>query len=618
MAGKKISELDLATEVLAGALMEIVQGGASWRIDANLIANIVEGIGREALTVTAGASLDLNNLAVFQIGTIKNAFATETELVAGNAPSSGLAGGDDVTWVVFTFGDVDHITQMAFSPTDLVQKVKIRFRELNVWSAWADIGGGGVDPALEQQVAENTARFLPTWLENRNIDNFDFTGAFPIGVHDTDSIRLNDAPYIVTVLSDPPPSPPDYNLILINVFPRFFSGVAANAPVGGWGDNASLAKIAEDRVAVFNGTDLRIYRIDLDDVTPIAQIGNTYNGFTVGGSEFSSMAYIAENEFCFFDTDSNELVRLSFDGTDVTTVGNPLSIAGVTTRVRLAKLNATDIALGSRAEDNLRLLRFDGLDWSIISTLPITYGGDFDLTSLNSSDVLVATHADGEVNLYNLEDDSFSFLKLVNTFASPAFITITEDATGDAYVTTRDGVSQFVGRDAIEYEIANPEYSDRKGNNIKNVPSVYTRSISSSPQFAALGIPTELAIGSTINVGSMFTIMSNSKIKYVGEKSFLGKITGSVSLRGDAIGIGANLRFSIYQNGEEPDFPAVASFTYHTVATDTDNECVPLPAQDFAINKDDEFWVIFIGDGVIAPSFLALELDLNVDFKGWI
>jgi len=616
MAGKKISELDQATEVLAGALIELVQSGQSWRIDANLIANIVEGIGREALTVTAGPNLDLNNLAVFLIGTIKNAFATETELVAGNAPSSGLAGGADVTWVVFTFGNVDHITQMAFSPTNSVEKVKIRFRESNVWTAWSDIGGGGVDPALEQQVAENTARFLPDWQDNRNLDNFDFTGGFPVGLSDTDSVRVKGAPYVAAVFSQPPPSPVQYDLAIINIFPSFFAGIVAFELNVGWGDNASLCTIADNRIAIFNGTDLKIYRIDLDDVQPIAQIGNTYNGFTVGGSEFSSMAYIAENEFCFFDTDSNELVRLSFDGTDVTTVGNALSIAGATTRIRLAKLNATDIALGSQAENNLRLMRFDGSDWSIISALAVTYGGDFDLTSLNEADVLITTHADGEVNLYHLEDDSFSFLKLINTFASPAFITITDDAQGDGYITTREGASQFVGYDKINYNIANPDYSDREGAQVTNVPTFYMRGESPATSTAPTFTHYRLSNVTEMLNSNFFTMIGNNEVQYLGKRSFLGSFSSSLSLRANG-NSGREYWFAILKNND-PNLSPEPKWVRHKLESLNSYDVIPLEFRDFQVNEGDIFSIYAIDNSGLGLDVNIESLDLNCEFKGWI
>jgi len=193
----------------------------------------------------------------------------------------------------------------------------------------------------------------------------------------------------------------------------------------------SVCKISALRLAILDYSDeLKIY--EYTDPT-CAQVGNTYTGFTLTNAHYTGLVYLSDNNFVAWDGANKQLVRMTFDETDITTVGAALGITGATGEVYLAPLTSGTFAFYSLAETTLRLITVTatGLEITTAQT-----GITFDaMSSINEYDLLCINGDD--IYQYRLTGSTFVQVGTVYVEATETLGIIFNHVQGDSFALVR-------------------------------------------------------------------------------------------------------------------------------------------------------------------------------------
>jgi hypothetical protein len=131
--------------------------------------------------------------------------------------------------------------------------------------------------------------------------------------------------------------------------------------------------------------------------TSAVQVGtDTY----IANTGTPALAALNGTDVAFIDSTNDDLRVYRFDGTDWTQVGNDLNISGASFPA-LAALNGTDVAFIDSVNEDLRVYRFDGTDWTQVGNdLNIAGAGAKALAAPNGTDVAFIDSINDDLRVY--------------------------------------------------------------------------------------------------------------------------------------------------------------------------------------------------------------------------
>lgn len=178
----------------------------------------------------------------------------------------------------------------------------------------------------------------------------------------------------------------------------------------------SIAGMTKDRVACFGnitgGPGLLMREWD-QATNEWSLVGSATTFLTYEGKDICRMT---EARIAFFDGLTGELKTYDFDGV-WTEIGNTLTIGEISAMLggydyRVTALTSTRIALAETRLGTLRVLEFDGTDWSLVGevyTVPTGLGTNgFDMEALNESTVVIVQDATNEIRNYKFDGTTWS------------------------------------------------------------------------------------------------------------------------------------------------------------------------------------------------------------------
>jgi hypothetical protein len=163
VVSKTILEMEEATELTGFEYLPIVQGGVNKKALSSLALNIISGIGRDALVLTEDYDVD-----EFEAGFIYQIEGTETYATTRGAPTSGLSGGDAVSWTIFTVGTDELKAQLAWAAQSNIERFYFRFAEIGtdaVWSSWFRVSPNAGAAAEDISFDDSTAGLGETTVQ---------------------------------------------------------------------------------------------------------------------------------------------------------------------------------------------------------------------------------------------------------------------------------------------------------------------------------------------------------------------------------------------------------------------------------------------------------------------
>lgn len=599
MAGKRISELDEALALEVGALLEVVQSGDNFRIDANLIANIVAGIGNEAALLEDPLP-SYDSLADF--GSITALSATNAQHIAANGADSGEASGANVRWVLFVLGNSANLAQFALSPS--ADQVQVRYRLDNTWGFWGSLGGNSSESTIK-----------PNFIEGLDLSIGDNTGVTEF----KDSVSLSGGnAFTVLELDFSPNNHYTFVTDMVTATPDLNSQVSID--IGGANsDSFSACQNRLNEVSVFSANvGLRAYEYDSLQNPSVIQLGNVYTGFSLNNTDLTSLAYLkSDRELAFFDNNTKNLRRLSFDGSDYSLIGNPLNFPSASGKTQIVALDNNSLALYSSAENKLYYVTYSASDWTVQSFLTVNTVLDFWVQSVNEFDVFMANQDDAKVKQYRLNDKtlSFEYIKDVRDFIGSGR-PILSSFDGSRYIGETDNDNDInslttylfsVGQQGSPYQVEGIyEY--------KFIPKGAFKTSGSSITPVSLGVPTKLnnVTVSSSEENSFMLMDQDNRLTSISNRDFYAKVSANLNYAIDLNTGFGRLYFGIYKNGIL--FGDTIDSTF-----DQDSGNVYNPDSFSRIIKfsKDDFVELWVENPNNSQGVICDRLDVNVEFIGW-
>jgi hypothetical protein len=472
--GSEEEVTQLAFSTFADAQIIKIRNGniysdSTWAAWASIGEGGGGGVGLGVAPVVDAAVIDFNDLAVtFLRGNIVNVEGTNLEVITANGPDNGLAPGNIVNWNVFTFGSSEDVTQVAYSTfSNAAQQIQIRNGNIasgTTWTSWAktyDANGGGA------------ADLLPVYTGVDNVISF---GASSAGTLDFKrSADLGNGYSFITQEIAGNGLPPETWFGIVAKANDNWGGVfgaqiivqfspqtgSASIAVCRLSDNIFALFTASRKWEAYEFTKINDLSTNFETEGLLTLISNPVSFPTpaITNNDWVSLANLeADGELVIFDSGTNNLQRMFFDGFDFSAVSGPLNLPLATGQVEISALTNSSIALFSPNEDKLYYITFSA-GWFVESSLLIASGTTLykGLTAVSDIDVFLSL-PNGEINNYRLVDGAFIFNKLVETIEQNApFDKVVIDAGNDKQTLFTYTNAQTISAGPIEYQIGEGE-----------------------------------------------------------------------------------------------------------------------------------------------------------------